>query len=242
VVRRLAINLSTAFSNQADLVIAPSYSIATRLSFLGVTSRIEVVPTGVDLKQFAPGDREAARRQLGLPGDAIILLSVGRLDKEKSVEFLLKVFDAVGSLSSESYLVLVGQGKAERPLKALASKLPVGARVLFVGAVPSGKVAEYHRASDLFLFASQTETQGLAVAEAQASGLPVVAVRASGVEEVIRDGETGLLLPAEVKQFAGATHQLLFDTSRRRRMGELAREVISKQFSAEQSVARHVEL
>ena len=242
VVRRLAINLSTAFSNQADLVIAPSHGIATRLSLLGVKSRIEVVPTGVDLKLFAPGDHILVRRQLRLPSDALILLYVGRLDREKSVEFLLRAFASVGSNLFDTYLILVGAGKEGRRLRALASSLSVSDRILFVGSVPMERVVDYYRAADLFLFASQTETQGLAIAEAFATGLPVVAVRASGVEDVVQDGETGFLVPADVAQFSSAVQTLLSDRAWRRQMGERARDVAAGEFSAEQSVARHVEL
>jgi len=225
VVRRLAITLSTAFSNQADLVIAPSRSIATRLSRLGVTSRIEVVATGIDLEQFAPGDRLLARRQLELPSDGLILLYVGRLDREKNVEFLLDTFESIGSRSVNTYLVLVGRGKEERRLRALASSLSVGKRILFVGSVPMERVADYYRAADLFVFASLTETQGLAVAEAHATGLPAVAIHASGVEDVVRDGETGLLVPPDRAEFSSAVQTLLLDAVRRRRMGERARDV-----------------
>jgi len=92
------------------------------------------------------------------------------------------------------------------------------------------------------VFASRTETQGLSVAEAHATGLPVVAIRAGGVEDVVRDGETGLLVSADVNQFASALQELLLDQSRRLRMGVKAREVAVNEFSADRSVARHVEL
>jgi glycosyltransferase involved in cell wall biosynthesis len=207
-----------------------------------VTSRIEVVPTGVDLKRFALGDRLTARHQLGLPTEAPILLYVGRLDREKNLDFLLRAFEAIAYRLPAARLVLGGTGTEERRLKRLASQLRLDPKILFAGSVPQEKTAEYYRAADFFLFASETETQGLVIAEAHASGLPVVAVRACGVDEVVRDGVTGLLVPASTGLFASAVHSLLTDEARRHQMGRSAREIAEKEFSTEQSVTRHIEL
>jgi 1,2-diacylglycerol 3-alpha-glucosyltransferase len=96
----------------------------------------------------------------------------------------------------------------------------------------------FYRAADLFLFASETETQGLVLAEAHACGLPAVAVRASGVDEVVRDGETGLLTKAATRDIADAAIGLLLDRERRLTMGHAARAVAERDFSA----ARQVEV
>ena len=90
----------------------------------------------------------------------------------------------------------------------------------------------FYRAADLFMFASETETQGLVLAEAHASGLPAVAVRASGVDEVVRDGETGLLTKAETGDLVDAAIGLLLDVERRTSMGRAARLVAMQHFSA----------
>lgn len=242
VVRRKAIDRSVKFSNRAHLVIAPSHGAAKLIRQLGVASRVEVLPTGVDLKLFAPGDRLPARHRLGLPPDAPILLYVGRLDREKNLEFLLSAFEAVAPRLPAARLVLVGSGTEEERLKRIAAQLRLDPKILFVGSVPQEKTAEYYRAADLFTFASETETQGLVIAEAHASGLPVVAVRACGVDEVVRDGETGVLVSASIGAFASAIHALLMDEPRRRSMGLAARQVAEKECSTEQSVARHIEL
>jgi glycosyltransferase involved in cell wall biosynthesis len=239
---RKAIQWSIAFSNHADLVIAPSRNIAKTLVEYGVKRRIEVVPTGVNLALFAPGDRLEARQSVGLPLHGTMLLFVGRLDREKNIGFLLRVFQIVGSKDPSVFFVLVGQGKEEHRLRTAAAHLSVSTRILFTGPAPPEKVAKYHQASDLFVFASETETQGLAVSEAQAAGLPVVAVRASGVEEAVRSGETGLLLPPKVDEFAEALQSLLQNPSVRSQMGLQARQIALAHYSEEQSVARHLEL
>ena len=94
----------------------------------------------------------------------------------------------------------------------------------------------YYRAADLFLFFSETETQGLVLAEAHACALPAVAVRASGVDEVVKDGETGLLTKSDAQELADAAIGLLLDADRRLGMGRAARDLAERDFSATRQV------
>jgi glycosyltransferase involved in cell wall biosynthesis len=170
---------------------------------------VEVVPTGVDLTRFQPGERAAARCALGLPATGPVLLYVGRLDREKNLEFLLDAVGRIGGLALPR-LLLVGRGTRTAALRALAARR-LGGRVEFRGGVPPEEVGRFYRAADVFVFASTTETQGLAVLEAMACGLPVVAVRSAGVEEVLADGVSGLLVPEEPGAFAAAVAEVLAD-------------------------------
>jgi glycosyltransferase involved in cell wall biosynthesis len=172
---------------------------------------VVVLPTGVDLDAFRPGDREAARRALGLPPAAPLCLYVGRLDREKNLEFLLDAFALVAARQPAARLVVVGRGTRESRLRRHAARLPAGDRILFAGGVAPDVAPRYFQAADVFLFASTTETQGLAVLEAMAAGRPVVAVRASGVEEAVVDGVTGLLVAEDLDVFAAAVIQVLAD-------------------------------
>jgi 1,2-diacylglycerol 3-alpha-glucosyltransferase len=205
-----ALAWSTRFANAADLVIAPSAGLASRLEAQGVRRPIVVLPTGVDLSAFRPGDRTAARAALGLPAGPICLY-VGRLDREKNLDFLLDAFGRIGARHPTTELVLVGRGTREAALRQRAGRLGARGRVRFVGGVAPDRVARYYQAADLFLFTSTTETQGLAVLEAMAVGLPVVAVRASGVEDAMVDGVTGLLVPEDAEAFAAAVIEVLGD-------------------------------
>src|SRR5437899_4909975 len=109
-VAALAVRLSCRFADATDLVVAPSGHIAHVLASRGVRAPVVVVPTGVDLDRFRPGDREAARRGLGPPADAPICLYVGRLDREKSVERIIEAFASIAEAVSGARLLLVGQG------------------------------------------------------------------------------------------------------------------------------------
>jgi len=235
-VSALAIRLSCRFAESADLVVAPSDRIAALLKDRGVTARIAVIPTGVDLDLFHPGSREEARRQLGLPQDGLLCLYVGRLDREKSVDRILDAFASIRAAVSGATLHLVGQGSHEGALRRRAALSPAREHIHFHGGMEREALPPFYRAADLFLFASETETQGLVLAEAHACGLPAAAVRASGVDEVVSDGETGVLAKTEPRDLADAAIGLLLDRARRQAMGRAARSVAEERFSAARQV------
>src|SRR5712691_2485268 len=231
-VRSLAVRLACRFANSADLIVAPSDHVADMLRQRGVGAPVTVIPTGVDLELFSPGSRERARRRLGLPADGLICLYTGRLDREKSLERVLDAFESVAAAVSTATLHLVGKGSHSQALEHRAAALRAGRRIVFHGGLAREALPDYYRAADLFLFASETETQGLVLAEAHACGLPAVAVRASGVDEVVTDGETGILTKAETGEMADAAIGLLLDAGRRVAMGQAARRLVEARFSA----------
>jgi 1,2-diacylglycerol 3-alpha-glucosyltransferase len=138
--------------------------------------------------------------------------------------------------------LLVGQGSHADALRRHAGRGPSSGRIQFIGGLPQTALPPYYHAADLFLFASETETQGLVLAEAHACGLPAVALRASGVEEVVEDGATGLLVKPEARDLADAAVGLLLDARRRQAMRRQARAVAERSFAAAAQVevmARH---
>jgi glycosyltransferase involved in cell wall biosynthesis len=231
-VRSLAVRLACRFAQSADLVVAPSDHVADTLRRRGVRAPVAVIPTGVDLDVFSPGSRERARRRLGLPMDSLICLYTGRLDREKSLERVLDAFESVAAAVSTATLHLVGRGSHGPALEQRAASSRAGRRIVFHGGLAREVLPDYYRAADLFLFASETETQGLVLAEAHACALPAVAVRASGVDEVVTDGETGLLTKGETGEMADAVIGLLLDADRRAAMGQAARRLAEARFSA----------
>jgi len=219
-VRSLAVRLACRFADSADL--------------------IAVIPTGVDLELFSPASRERARHRLGLPADGLICLYTGRLDREKSLERVLEAFESVAAAVSTATLHLVGKGSHSQALEARAAAGRARRRIVFHGVLAREALPDYYRAADLFLFASETETQGLVLAEAHACGLPAVAVRASGVDEVVTDGETGILTKAETGEMADAAIGLLLDAGRRVSMGQAARRLVEARFAAPRQTATMV--
>jgi glycosyltransferase involved in cell wall biosynthesis len=241
-VEAAATHLSTRFAAGADAVLAPSAVVRDELTARGVRAPITVVPTGVDLGQFSPGESALARHALALTADERVILYVGRLDREKSVDRVLLAFDRVASIVPGARLLLVGRGTQAARLQRLAADLPAGPRIQFLGVRPHDTLPACYRAADVFLFASETETQGLVLAEAAACGVPAVAVAGPGCDEVVRDGVTGLLTKSEPAALAEAVIGLLLDTPRRHSMGLAARALAEREFDVDRQVSRTLDV
>lgn len=228
VTRPIARRWVRAFANRCDLVIAPSAVIRARLRAQGVTARIEVLPSGgVDPEQFARLDGRAVRARYDIPPGAPLLVSVSRLAPEKSVDLVLRAFQQVVA-AVEAYLLIVGDGPSAGELQRLAGDLGITGRVRFAGALPHDAALAAMAGSDLFVFASQTETQGVVLVEAMAAGLPVVAVARAGAAEVVRDGEAGALVEPAPEALAAAVRRLLAEPARRAVMSRRAREIAAE--------------
>lgn len=202
--------LSTGHANLCDANIAPSEDIRNEMVELGVTSLIEVIPTGVDLDTFETGNRARGREALGIAPDVPVLGHVGRIAPEKNLNFLLDAAILALENHPEARFLIVGDGPSLEELQQRASESRVGDRVIFAGRKTGQDVVDAYHAIDVFLFSSQSETQGMVILEAMAADSPVVAVDAPGVRDVVKDGENGRLLPEEDSEiFAHTTLELL---------------------------------
>jgi 1,2-diacylglycerol 3-alpha-glucosyltransferase len=225
----LALRRALAFARRADLVIAPASSVARDLVALGLRTPVAVIPTGVELPPIPSADRRlAARHAFDLEDGGPVCLSVGRLAKEKNPAFLLHAFHHIAHSLPDARLVLVGDGDERQHLSRLAVDLGVQARVRFVGAVPHDRVSAYTRTADLFLFASTSETQGLAALEALAAGLPVVAVASAAAVDLLPDESAGLICAEDPEIFAGKAVALWEARDRRIAMAEAARRIAAR--------------
>jgi glycosyltransferase involved in cell wall biosynthesis len=215
--KRFAVTLAAGYANLCDHVIAPSRSVAEELVRRGVTTPIDVIPTGVDAAAIARGDGPAFRAAHGVPAGAFAVGFVSRLAPEKNLEFLCGAVLEFLARRDKAWFLLAGTGPSEEELKARIAESPARGRVLFLGNLEGDELHGLYNAMDAFAFASQTETQGLVVTEAMAAGVPVVAVSASGVSDVVRDGRNGRLLAREDREdFVGALEWVADLTPRRR--------------------------
>lgn len=205
-------------------VIAPTRTIRDDVCrTFRLSCPVTVLPTPIDLSLPDPALRERIRRDAGL-SDKKVLVYVGRLSREKSIDALLESFARVLAQVPNAHLVLAGGGPGSRAAKRRVREGGLGACVTLTGPLPRHDVARHLMASDVFVMTSKTETQGIAVLEAMAAGLPVVAVRAGGTSDVVSDG-TGLLVPPDdAEAFAVAAVHLLRDEGLRRRMGWAGKE------------------
>lgn len=240
--RQVVRKISKDFCNSCDLVVVPTEIIKDVICQYGVTSEIEVIPTGIDLKPYAQGNPNWLRERYNIPKDEQVLLFVGRLGVEKNIEFLLRAFEKVLQSFPSATLVLVGGGPQAETFKNLADKLKISHKVIFTGTMDHAQVIDAYLGADIFVFASITETQGLVIGEAQAAGLPVVAVEAFGAKEMVTSGVDGFLTPLELETFVAAILKLLREPDLKRRLGENARisvENISASNCARRMLARY---
>lgn len=219
-----------AFYNRADVVIAPTNPVKQLAESYAIEREIKVIPTGIDtdILQSAPDPVSP------WPSGKRRLLHVGRLGKEKSVDVVIHALAEIRK-ESDAHLALVGMGPERDELERLAHRLGLGEHITFVGSVPYEKIGGYYRMAELFLFASQTETQGLVLWEAQAVGVPVVAVGAEGTLQGVEVGSSGYLVPpGDYRAMAERALELLQNEPLRQRFSEGARRF------ADQRTARRV--
>jgi len=193
-IKNKVMNWLREYMRKCQHIIIPSESIRSMLvTEYGLIDRFTVIPTGLDIAPYKEADGASLRAEWGW-SDEKIIISVGRLAEEKNWITLLQAFAIALKEQPNLRLVLVGDGPQAQPLRQLAEELGIAQGVLFTGRVPFDQIPTYLKAADLFAFASITETQGLATLEAMAAGLPVVAVEASGTQDIVDHGVEGFLV------------------------------------------------
>ena len=199
-----------AFYGRCGVVLSPSEAADATLAELGIAAeRIGRWDRGVDLARFSPARREPDR----FPADRVTVLYAGRLTREKGVDLLADAFLSARARDPRLHLVLAGGGPEEERLRAR-----LGRGATFLGWLDGSELAAAYASADLFLFCSQTDTFGQVVLEAQASGLPVVAVAAGGPAELVSDGRSGLLCAPRAEALAGAVAGLAGSRAMRERL------------------------
>ncbi|MDQ2785544.1 MAG: glycosyltransferase family 4 protein, partial [Chloroflexota bacterium] len=191
-----------------------------------------VIYNGIDTEQFSPRDTDMAWRQQITGGAAPVILWVGRLERWKGTIDALRAL-ALLDFDRPAHLVIVGDGPEASRLRDAARSLGIADRVHLLGACDHARLPEIYAAADIVVGTSfANETFGMTLAEASACARPVVATRFGGFPEVVRDGETGLLVPPRDPQaLAAALRTLLHDPERRRAMGEAGRAHVVAHFA-----------
>ena len=195
-----------------------------------VRRRATVIPNGIDLSECSTEhDASAARDALGLPRDAFVVGTAGRLHEQKGHTFLLKAAQGVLSQRPESVFLIAGYGPLRRKLEAEAAELGLGANMRFLGYRTD--VPRILAALDVFALPSLWEGMSNAVFEAMAAGKPVVATAVDGNVEQVVHGDTGLLVPpSDAEGLANAMLALGKDRARAREMGRRGRERVEREF------------
>lgn len=212
------------FSNKCQGVVVPTHSAEEYLRVIGVTTNTLIQPTGIDTDRFREADPDsiaALRQQYGIEANETVLISVSRISKEKNIDFML---DSLAILREDKRfrLLLVGDGPGREAVEDRIRQNGLTSQVTLVGAVSPEEMANYYHLGDLFVFASKSETQGMVILEAMSAGLPVVAVRSSGIDDVVREGENGFKTPENRQLWAERVGQLMEDAGLREALGQRA--------------------
>ena len=204
--RRVARKYSQWWCDHFDRVITPTGKTLSLLRKYGVEAEIDVIPSGMDIARFAPGrhsmqERQAVREECGVHGGERVLLSIGRIAREKNIERIMRVFPRLLQAFPDVRFVIVGEGPQRAQLALMAQELGVEDHVSIVGPRPWEQIDRYYAIGDVFASASRSETQGLTYVEAMASGLCVCAVNDACLSGVIEDGVSGVLTEDDDESF-----------------------------------------
>lgn len=224
--------VSRIFGNMCDCIIAPTTRVKEELISYGVKKPIMVLPSGIDCKRYQGKTNHFLKKRLGISPQTKIILCVARFGREKSLDFLLKSFAKIHASLPDTALVLVGDGPEREKLERIRSEAGLTSCVYFTGFIPQKDMPSVYKDADLFVFASQTETQGLVIFEALAAGLPVVAVDNTTFHGMITSGENGFLVKRS--RFAANVIDVLKDEQERSRLSQNATSS-SSAFSVEQT-------
>jgi 1,2-diacylglycerol 3-alpha-glucosyltransferase len=232
----LAWQYARGFAAQCQALVAPS--AATAAAVQQHTGRLpQVISNGVDLENFTPqpphpAERAALCRQYGLAEDVPVVITVGRLDADKQVNLIVQAMAQV-TRETPAQLLIVGDGTQRARLAELAAQLGLAGRVHFAGFVsPAGDLPGLYRLADVFAIASEIETEGMVVVEAAASGLPIVAVRATSLPGLVDHERTGWLVqPGDAADMAARLGQALCQPAQARALGSAGRDKMAAAYA-----------
>lgn len=224
------------FSKKCDLIIAPTLDAKDYLRNIGVRTQIEVVPTGVDFELYKNIDKEKIislvntyRTRKG----EFILISVSRLSKEKNLYFLVDGINHLKNITKVPFKVLIiGDGEERATLENYVQSKGLKEDIIFLGIVDPSAISKYYIFSDIFVFTSTTETQGLVLLEAMAGGNPVVAVRSSGIDDIIINEYNGYKTTENINDWAVKIKFIIENNTIYERLSKNASEY-SKKYSIE---------
>ena len=219
----------------ADRIIAVSHDCARHAVNAGAPQeRVTVIYNGVSLQRFAPSDIDTARirKQHGLDEANKVILTVGSLRSYKGIDILLKSMPGVLEAIPSAAMLVIGDGTEREALLALRDSLGLQEHVIFAGHIPNVDLAPYENMCDVFVMPSRRESFGIAAIEAMACAKPVIGARVGGLQEIIDNSQTGLLVePDNIEQLRAAIIQVLQQEEWAKRLGQNAHLKVKSAFS-----------
>ncbi|RDZ28220.1 glycosyltransferase [Lysobacter silvisoli] len=208
--RAFARRASRSLCHGVDHLIVPTAQMVQVLDGYGITTPSTVLPTGIELSEFARGDGARFRAEHGIAPERPTLVTVSRLAVEKNIAFLLRVAQRLVGEFPDLLFLIAGEGPDATRLKRLSAELGLQEHVRFFGNLDRRTtLLDAYRAGDVFVFASPTETQGLVLIEAMALGVPIVSTAVMGTATVLRDARSAVISEEDEAAFAGHVARVL---------------------------------
>ncbi|WP_437622434.1 glycosyltransferase family 4 protein [Sorangium sp. So ce1151] len=238
--RKVLVNrLAAALTDRVVAVSDDTRAVALEVERVD-PARVVTILNGVDPEVFRPGDARAARARLGVRDAGYHVGCVARLSPEKDHATLLTAFARLREVRPDAHLTVVGDGPERPALEQQAARLGLGGAVLFTGT--RGDVAELLPAFDVFALASLTEGISLTLIEAASAGLPIVATRVGGNPEIVKEGETGLLVSPGSPEPLAAALEAIAVRDDRAELGMRGRARVIERFGIDRMVQAYEDL
>jgi len=209
---------------KTDCITTPSDSMKKIMENYGIKNRIQVIPNAIHLISFQEDDeskRAEIKKKYNLKEDDKIILFVGRVASEKSIDTIIKALEIIKKRDNNKVkLLIVGNGPAMDELQQLTRTLKVEKDVVFAGTVSNEEIQHYYKMAYLFTITSTSESFGIVIIEALASGIPVLAVRAPGAADILTDDLDGLLVDDDVEKFADALEKIIREPELREKLSK----------------------
>lgn len=214
IVRQVIRDFVTQYANNCDLVIAPTDPIQEYLHKTGVTSDVVSIPTGVDISRFTQFSRDDVKDfafKHGLHTFSVVLLYTGRIAEEKNAADAWEATRLLVDQGVNCCLFMCGKGPLKKTIQDRAGSAGMKNRIIFGGFLGQEELPKAYLASDVFLFPSKSDTQGIVLYEAQAAALPIVAYNSMAARACVKDGVNGFLVDPELSEFTQAVKRVIDD-------------------------------
>lgn len=214
------------FGNLCDGVIAPTDKMKQELIKIGVKKPISIIPNFIDISKFTVANNDFLHSKFHIPKDRQIIISVGRLGKEKNFGFLIHIFSKIAKEKRRVQLVIVGEGSEKKNLIKLIKKLGVADQVTLTGGIDIEQMPHVYKDANIFVFVSTTESQGMVTLEAAASGLPLVLVEDPSYKDIIKNNLNGFALPLKQENFIAKIKLLLDNPNMQKEFGRSSIKIV----------------
>lgn len=229
-----AISNARNYANKTSAIIVPTPLVKKIIKNWGVKiSNVNIIPSGVNEDKFKNTDTDFIKKKFSFKEDDFIILLVCRLTAEKNVGFIFDSLIGVLKENKNMKFLVVGGGNLLEEYKEIVRVNKIDKQVFFTGAVLPNEVKDYYAAADIFVYASKSETQGMILTEAMYMGLPIVAVKAPGAQDLVGNFVTGILTKEDHEEFSSAICKLFQDKEIRKQYSQNARRVALENYTAE---------